>query len=142
MADPAAHPDGLRPRESFVGISREATEAIAALFQTDATREPYEPELGAAVYAVRHRSEKGTLRLVLWPSLGRVDVTCGPHAWVAKSVRETEVISGLEVIFRFGEASAAIAGGDEDNGGRDGMMFVGIGGDVMMVSADGQRAMR
>ena len=116
-----AEPETLRERESFAGISREAIDAIAGLFATEATREPYEPSPGETVYAVRHRSETGTLRMILWPSLARVDVTCGPHAWVAKSVRETEVIDGLEVIFRFG-------------GEAPGIMFGGVGGDVMMVA--------
>ena len=117
----------LRPRRTFAGVTREAASAIATLFGVEATREPYEPAAGEAVYAIRHRSETGTLRLVLWPSLARVDVRCGPHVWVAKGVVETEVIAGLEVIFRFGQGEAA----------PDGTLFVGVGGDVMMVSGGG-----
>ena len=101
----------LRPRRAFAGVTREAASAVATLFGVEATREPYEPAAGEAVYAIRHRSETGTLRLVLWPSLARVDVRCGPHVWVAKAVVETEVIAGLEVIFRFGEGPARGARG-------------------------------
>ena len=114
----------LRPRQTFAGVTREAAQAIAALFDAEAVREPYTPGEGEAVYAIRHRSLTGTLRLVLWPSLARVDVRCGPHAWVAKGVVETEVIAGLEVIFRFGTGE----------GEPDGTLFVGVGGDVMLVS--------
>lgn len=128
MVVDVAEPESLRARESFAGVSREAIDAIATLFGVEAVLEPYEPAQDEAVYAIRHRSETGTLRLVLWPSLARVDVTCGPHAWVAKAVRETEVIAGLEVIFRFG------LGDDQP----EGTMFVGMGGDVMMVSGDGR----
>lgn len=136
MAEPESQPESLRARESFSGVSREAIESIARLFQTPATQEPYEPAPGEAVYAVRYRSETGTLRLVLWPSLARVDVTCGPHAWVAKSVRETEVIAGLEVIFRFGGPA-----GDADDADQPaGTMFVGVGGDVLMVAGGAIRA--
>ena len=117
-------PPSLRVRESFPGVSREAVDAIGALFGVGAEREPYEPAPGEAVYALRYRSETGTLRLLLWPSLGRVDVQCGPHAWVAKGVVETEVIAGLEVIFRFGD------GGDAEPAGT---LFVALKGDVMMV---------
>ena len=117
-------PPSLRPRESFPGVSREAVDAIGALFGVGAEREPYEPVPGEAVYALRYRSETGTLRLLLWPSLGRVDVQCGPHAWVAKGVVETEVIAGLEVIFRFGDV------GDAEP---EGTLFVALKGVVMMV---------
>lgn len=132
-----SEPSGLRPRETFPGVSREAVDAIAALFGTEAKREPYEPAAGEAVYAIRHRSETGTLRLVLWPSLGRVDVQCGPHAWVAKGVVESEVIAGLEVIFRFeeGRARAAAEGGEVEPSGT---LFVALKGDVMMVGGAGE----
>ena len=133
-AGDAEHPAGaqdeprvaapLRPRQRFRGLSQEAVTAIGELLGVEAKREPYEPGPGEPVYALRHRSETGTLRLVCWPSLARVDVTCGPHAWIAKAIKETEVIAGLEVIFRFGE-------GSPEEGGT---MFVGVGGDVMMVS--------
>ena len=121
----------LRPRRTFAGVTREAASAIATLFGVEATREPYEPAAGEAVYAIRHRSETGTLRLVLWPSLARVDVRCGPHVWVAKAVVETEVIAGLEVIFRFGEGRSG-----QGEAEPEGTLFVGVGGDVMMVSGD------
>ena len=126
----------LRPRRTFAGVTREAASAIATLFGVEATREPYEPGEGEAVYAIRHRSETGTLRLVLWPSLARVDVRCGPHVWVAKGVVETEVIAGLEVIFRFGQAPSG-QGRAGEGAEPEGTLFVGVGGDVMMVSGGG-----
>lgn len=133
-----AEPESLTTRQRFDGVGREAVEAIAQLLDVEAVREPYEPAPGEAVYAIRHRSETGTLRLVLWPSLARVDVSCGPHAWVAKAVRETEVIAGLEVIFRFGraEGGAEDEGHGEPEGPPDGTLFVGVGGDVMMVAGE------
>ena len=134
MAEPRSHSEGLRLRQRFDGVCREAVEAIAQLLDVEAVLEPYEPGPGEAVYAIRHRSETGTLRLVLWPSLARVDVSCGPHAWVAKSVRETEVIAGLEVIFHFGRPEGGAE--DEAEGPPDGTLFVGVGGDVMMVSGE------
>lgn len=106
-------------RRRYSGLPEEAVEGIAALFQSAVTREPYSPGGNAPVYAIGHRSETGTLRLLCWPSLCRVDVTCGPHAWVVKSIVETEVIPGVEVVFRMA------AGG---------MLFVGVHGDVLMVS--------
>ena len=72
---------------------------------------------------------------MLWPSLARVDVRCGPHVWVAKGVVETEVIAGLEVIFRFGEALSG-QGRAGEGAEPEGTLFVGVGGDVMMVSGD------
>ena len=109
----------LRQRQSFSGLPHEAVTAVGALFGAKVVREPYEPGPGEPVYALRHRSATGTLRLICWPSLARVDVTCGPHAWVAKGIAETEVIAGLEVIFHFTAGAT---------------MFVGLGGDVLMVS--------
>ena len=107
-------------RQNFKGITGEAARAVAALFEVDLTTEPYEPNEGEAVYALEQRGPIGNLRLVLWPSLSRVDAHVGPHSWVAKSVVETEVIDGLEAIFRM-------------EGG--GMLFVALTGDVMLVSS-------
>jgi hypothetical protein len=128
VADEAAddsprHP--LKHRETFTGLTEPAVRAIAALFDVEVLTEPYEPAEGEAVFAIEHRGEPGNLRLVLWPTLARVDAHCGPHTWVAKAIIETEVIDGLEVIFR--TASGAT-------------MFAALTGDVMLVTGDGSPA--
>lgn len=102
-----------------MGVSQEAALAVAALFEVELATEPYEPAEGETVYALEQRGPIGNLRLVLWPSLHRVDVQVGPHSWIAKAVVETEVIDGLEAIFRM-------------EGG--GMLFVALTGDVMLVA--------
>ncbi len=106
-------------RQRFEGVSEEAAQAVAALFEVELATEPYEPGEGETVYALEQRGPIGNLRLVLWPSLKRVDAHVGPHSWIAKSVVETEVIDGLEAIFRM-------------EGG--GMLFVALTGDVMLVA--------
>ena len=117
----AAHPSRapLKHRESFDGVSTEAVQAVAALFGVEASTEPYEPAEGEPVFAIEHRGEPGNLRLVLWPSLARVDAHCGPHTWVAKGIVETEVIDGLEVIFRTADGAT---------------LFAALAGDVLMVT--------
>lgn len=106
-------------RQRFEGVSEEAARAVADLIGAELTTEPYEPGEGETVYALEQRGPIGNLRLVLWPSLSRVDAYVGPHSWIAKSVVETEVIDGLEAIFRM-EAG--------------GMLFVALTGDVMLVA--------
>ena len=112
------------PRTRYGGLPNAAVHHIATLFGTEAQVEPYTPEEGTKVYALRFRGPSGSLRLLCWPSLQRVDVTCGPHTWIARSIRETEIIDGLEVIFRF-------------KGG--GTLFVALTGDVLMVGEAPQR---
>ncbi len=106
-------------RKCFKGVSEEGAQAIAALLGVELTTEPYQPGEGEPVYALGQRGPIGNLRLVLWPSLSRVDAHVGPHSWIAKSVVETEVIDGLEAIFRM------------ESGG---ILFVALTGDVMLVS--------
>lgn len=103
----------------FAGVSREAVAAVGALFGVELSVEPYEPATGEPVFALDYRAVSGTIRLVLWPSLRRVDVRCGPHTWVAKAVRETEVIEGLEVIFHTNAGAT---------------LFVALTGDVLLVT--------
>jgi len=109
----------LKHRESFAGVNAEAVRAVAALFGVEVLTEPYEPADGEPVFAIEHRGEPGNLRLVMWPSLARVDAHCGPHTWVAKGIVETEVIDGLEVIFRTADGA---------------MLFAALTGDVLMVT--------
>ena len=105
--------------QRFAGISDEAVRAIAALFQTEATLEPYCESIDKPIYLVTHRAETGTLTLVLWPALARVDVACGPHRWVAKAIETTEVYDGLEALFRLRDG---------------GLLFVALKGDVLLVT--------
>jgi hypothetical protein len=43
--------------------------------------------------------ENPGLRVVLWPSLRRVDVYAGRSSWIIKSIDEVEVLPGVEAIF-------------------------------------------
>ena len=113
----------MRPRQAFEGITSEAISAIAALFETEAQRQPFElPDDDEGVWEVQYRAESGNIRVLLWPSIGRIDVTVGPHMWVVKGVREVEVIEGLELIARFGE---------------DGVLTVALSGQVVLTTASG-----
>jgi hypothetical protein len=104
----------------FEGLPLDAVRHTAALFGTTPTIEPYAISPEEPVYAIAHRSDTATLRIVCWPALQRVDVRAGPHYWVAKSIVQTTVIDGIEVMFR--TAAGAI-------------LFVAVNGDVMMVSS-------
>ncbi len=103
----------------FDGLPLEAVQHIAALFDTTPEIEPYAISPEEPVYAITHRSDTATLRIVCWPALQRVDVRAGPHYWIAKSVAKTTVIDGIEAMFR-------TAGGAT--------LFVAVNGDVMMAS--------
>ena len=104
---------------SFERLPVEAAHAIAALFGAEARlQQEGQPKIGP-IWAVEHRSENGNLRLLLWPQIARVDVTCGPHTWIARGIRETEIINDVEVIFRFQS---------------DGMLTVAPSGHVVMVA--------
>ena len=111
-------------RPLFAGLPAESVPAIAALFGATPREEPYAPSPAEPVYAIEHRGEPGNLQLVLWPSLGRVDVACGPHSWIGRDVVETEIIPDLEVIFRLRDR---------------GLLAVAVSGQVLMVSGrDGE----
>ncbi|MCY3886378.1 MAG: hypothetical protein OXG19_01530 [Chloroflexi bacterium] len=111
---------GARPRRAtrFAGLSREAAEAVAALLGAPLRVEPYCEAAAEPVYRIDYRSPRGNITLVLWPAYARVDARCGPHTWVAKGVASTEVLDGIEVIFRMH------AGG---------LLFVTVEGAIFMV---------
>ena len=110
----------MKPRRQFTGISAEAVGAIGELFDCPPERQPYElPNDDQGVWSAHYRSESGNIRVLLWPSIDRIDVTVGPHMWVVKDVREVEVIDGLELIARFGE---------------DGVLAVALSGQVVLTT--------
>ena len=103
----------------FDGVSHEAARAVAGLLGAPLQLEPYCESATEPVFHIDHRSEQGNLRIVLWPALARVDVRCGPHTWVAKGIGHTDVLDGVEAIFRM------TAGG---------LLFLTVDGAVLMVS--------
>jgi hypothetical protein len=104
---------------SFEGITAACVDAIAQLFGVAAAVEPYTPD-GTPVYALDLRGAADGIRVILWPSLARVDVRrAGDHSWVLKNVGGVDVIEGVEVVFRPAE-------------GR-GFLFVSVNGFVNMV---------
>lgn len=106
-------------RTRFEALDAKAVQAIAGLFETRATVEPYTPD-GASVYRVDLHGRGDGVRLLLWPSLRRVDVSsAGDHSWVLKNAGEVEVIEGVEVVFRPAEG--------------EGYLFVSVNGFVNMV---------
>ena len=107
------------PTRRFAGLPDEAAHAIAAFFGSELRVEPYCESADSPVYRLKHRSPSGTVEVVLWPRLARADVRCGPHTWVAKEITATEIVEGIEVIFR------PRAGG---------LLFVTLAGEVLMVS--------
>jgi len=104
----------------FDGLPLDAVQRIAALFGTTPSIEPYAISPEEPVYAITHRSDTATLRIVCWPPLQRVDVRAGPHYWVAKSIAQTTVIDGVEVMFQTAAGAT---------------LFVAVNGDVMMTSS-------
>ena len=110
----------MKPRQQFAGVTVEAVGAIGELFDCPPEREPYNlPNDDQGVWSAHYRSESGNIRVLLWPSIGRIDVTVGPHMWVVKDVREVEVIDELELIARFGE---------------DGVLAVALNGQVVLTT--------
>ena len=110
----------LNPREAFEGVTADAIDSIAALFDTEAVRQPFDlPNDDQGVWEVHYRAESGNIRVLLWPSINRIDVTVGPHMWVVKGVQELEVIDDLEFIARFG---------------RDGVLTVALNGQVVLTT--------
>ena len=110
----------MRPRQTFEGVSSDAIAAIAALFRTEAQRQPFDlPNDEAGVWEVSYRAESGNIRVLLWPSIDRVDIAVGPHMWVVKGIREIEVIDELEFIARFGQ---------------DGVLTVALNGQVVLAT--------
>lgn len=106
------------PRK-FEALDDEAVYAIARLFDVEPAVEPYSPD-GSPVYRLTLPGAADGVTLVIWPSLGRVDVTStGNHAWVLKGIGSVEVIEGVEVVFR--------------PAGYEGFLFVSVNGWVNMV---------
>lgn len=103
----------------FHALDEDCLDAIAALFCVAPVVEPYSPD-GTPVYRLEPRGAADGLRLILWPSLRRVDVSSvGSHSWVLKNIGTTEIVTGVEVVFRPAE-------------GR-GFLFVAVNGFVNMV---------
>lgn len=98
-------PDPARPRPPhrprYAGLPEAAIPEIAALFGAKSARAPFSQTLDHPVYEITHRGPNGNLHLTLWPALARVDAACGPHAWIVRGIQETEILPGIEVIFRF-----------------------------------------
>lgn len=114
----------MKPRHRFAAVSIEAIDAIGELFDCPPERQPYGlPEDDQGVWSAHYRSESGNIRVLLWPSIDRIDVTVGPHMWVVKDVREVEVIDELELIARFGE---------------DGVLTVALNGQVVLTTPGSQ----
>lgn len=94
---------------------------IAALFGEEPQLYQEEhPQVGS-IWSITHRSQHGNLQLLVWPKIGRVDLNCGPHNWIASDVRSTELISGLEVIFQFGG---------------NGLLIIAVSGHATMIADD------
>ena len=112
----------MKPRRTFEGVTPEAINAIAALFETAAERQQFDlPNDPQGVWEVDYRAQSGNIRILLWPAIARIDITVGPHMWVVKEVREIEVIEELECIARFGE---------------DGVLTVARNGQVVLTTAN------
>ena len=110
----------MKPRQRFDGVTSGAIDAVAVLFGCEAERQLYSlPNDDRGVWAVNYRAESGNIRMVLWPTINRIDITVGPHMWVVKGVREVEVIDNLEVIARFGQ---------------DGVLTVALNGQVVLTT--------
>lgn len=87
-------------RTVYPSLTAEAVQSIARLFGTETVVEPYTPD-GTPVYRLTLNGGADGVKLILWPSLQRVDVSSvGDHAWVMKDIGEIEVIDGVEVVFR------------------------------------------
>ena len=110
----------MKPRQRFDRVTSGAIDAVAVLFGCEAERQLYSlPNDDQGVWAVNYRAESGNIRMVLWPTINRIDITVGPHMWVVKGVREVEVIDNLEVIARFGQ---------------DGVLTVALNGQVVLTT--------
>lgn len=75
-------------------------EEIASELRVPLCEEPYQVR-GAKVYRLQVRSaELGIeVKIVLWPSLARVDVYAGSVSIVFKDVSDVEILPGIEVLF-------------------------------------------
>lgn len=106
-------------RQNFDQLDEACVAATAALFGVEPAIEPYTPD-GSPVYRLQLDGGADGVRLILWPSIARVDVTSvGNHAWVLKGVGRVEIIDGVEVVFH-----PAVG---------KGFLFVAVNGFVNMV---------
>lgn len=112
----------MRPRQRLTGVTLDAVEAVAALFQADAVRQPFDlPNDDLGVWEITYRAENGNIRILLWPAIDRIDITVGPHMWVVKGIREVEVIEALEFLARFGQ---------------DGVVSVALNGQIILTTTN------
>ncbi|MDZ7728399.1 MAG: hypothetical protein U5Q44_09540 [Dehalococcoidia bacterium] len=110
----------MAPRRRFEELDNDAVQAVAELFACEAQVEPYTPD-GESVYRLEpHGGPADGIRIVIWPSLDRVDVSrTKEHGWVLKDVGAVEIIPGVEAVFRPKTV--------------DGFLFVSVNGWVNMV---------
>lgn len=112
-----------------------AVDAIAEILHTTVEKAPFEvPRLpegkegqpstdkAEPVYQMAlHSQELGQpLRLILWPSLGRVDVRAGQSTWTLRDVSDVELYPEVEVLFRRHQPPA--------------LLFVSVKGRVSLVA--------
>jgi len=100
-------------------LNDEAVGAVASLFVVEAKLEPYSPD-GTAVYRLDLKGAAAGIVIILWPSLGRVDVRRSvEYSWVLKNVSAVEIVAGVEATFQPANVS--------------GHLFVSVNGFVQMV---------
>ncbi len=58
------------------------------------------------VYQLMLPAEEPGQKLLIWPSLARVDVRLGNSYWVLRNISSVEMYPGIEVLFRREEPSA------------------------------------
>lgn len=102
-------------------FTERAVPEIAALLGVTAQIEPYAVG-GAAVFrlTVPNASLGMAVAVILWPSIGRVDVRIGDCSMVYKGVTAVELVPEVEVIFRRGDGG--------------GYLFVSAGGRASLVT--------
>jgi len=95
-------------------------DAVAVLLGVAATAEPYRVH-DTSVYRlnVPNASLRTDIVVLLWPSLGRVDVRIGDCSIVYRGVTSVELLPDVEVIFR--------------RQGAAGYLFVSVGGRASVV---------
>jgi hypothetical protein len=98
-----------------------AVAEISTLLDVAVVVEPYRVR-DIAVYrlALLNASLGVEVAVILWPSIGRVDVRLGDCSMVYKGVTDVELIPGVEVIFR--------------RRGDEGYLFVSVGGRASLVT--------
>jgi hypothetical protein len=102
-------------------FTEDAVVEIAALLGVPACVEPYRARDAAVYRIVLPNPSLGVeVVVILWPSLGRVDVRLGDCSMVYKGVTEVELIPGVEVIFR--------------RPGDEGYLFISVGGRASLVA--------